>query len=295
MTAGTLSFEDLISLTGGRAEIVDIACPLCGPERHAARNRVRRVLRIWATDPNWASYSCIRCGVEGWAAERHKHGGKPINREALARAQAEAEARSAKTREERRTLARWLWRRAASLSGTIGERYIREARGISCPLPPTLRFLQGRREHPPALVAAFARAEESEPGVLSAPEREVEAVQLIKLKPDGSGKADADPPKITIGAAKGTPIVLAPPNDLLGLAIVEGPEDGLSIFEATGLGVWAAGGAKFLPALADAVPDWIDFVNVCPDADKDGQKGAAELTALLRSRGLCCEEVSIAS
>ena len=48
------------------------------------------------------------------------------------------------------------------------------------------------------------------------------AVPLIKLKPDGSGKAYIEPNKITVGkGALGSPIVLAPPNDLLGLAIIE--------------------------------------------------------------------------
>ena len=48
--------------------------------------------------------------------------------------------------------------------------------------------------------------------------------------------------------------MLAPMNDLLGLAITEGVEDALSIHAATGLGAWAAGAASRLPALADAVP-----------------------------------------
>ena len=78
---------------------------------------------------------------------------------------------------------------------------------------------------------------EPEPAVLSIADADVRAVQLVKLKPDG-GKADVEPNKIIIGkGALGSPIVLAPPNDLLGLAICEGIEDGLSVYEATGLGV----------------------------------------------------------
>jgi hypothetical protein len=43
-----------------------------------------------------------------------------------------------------------------------------------------------------------------------------------------------------------SPIVLAPPNDLLGSSITEGIEDALTMHEATGLGTWAAGSAARL-------------------------------------------------
>jgi hypothetical protein len=87
------------------------------------------------------------------------------------------------------------------------------------------------------LIAAFGAASEPEPGALAIDDADVRAVQLVKLRPDGSAKADVEPQKIVIGrGALGSPIVLAPPNDLLGLAICEGPEEALSIHQATGLG-----------------------------------------------------------
>jgi hypothetical protein len=49
------------------------------------------------------------------------------------------------------------------------------------------------------------------------------------------------------------PIVVAPLNDLLSLAITEGIEDALSVYEASGLGVWAAGSAPHMAKLAAAV------------------------------------------
>ena len=73
-------------------------------------------------------------------------------------------------------------------------------------------------------------------------------MHLTKIKPDGSGKADIELQKIMIGRSKGTPIVLAPMNDALGLVITEGIEDALSMHAATGLGAWAAGAASRLPA-----------------------------------------------
>jgi aldose sugar dehydrogenase len=76
------------------------------------------------------------------------------------------------------------------------------------------------------------------------------------------------------GASTGWPIGIAPPNDDLGLAITEGIEDALSVQQAIGLGVWAAGSAGRMPALADKVPDYVEIVN----ADDAGRRGAHALT-----------------
>jgi Toprim domain len=89
-----------------------------------------------------------------------------------------------------------------------------------------------------------------------------------------------------IGHSTGAPIVLAPPNDLLGLAITEGIEDGLSTSESTGLGVWAAGSASRMPALADSVPTYIEVCAVVVDDDPDGRRQGAELGSRIRSRGI---------
>jgi hypothetical protein len=110
-------------------------------------------------------------------------------------------------------------------------------------------------------------------------------VHLTRLKPDGSGKA-GEPAKIMVGFSTGSPIVLAPPNDLLGMAITEGIEDGLSVHEDTGLGVWAAGAANRMPALAAAVPDYIDFTTIVADDDAAGRRFAGALAEALERRGL---------
>ena len=60
-------------------------------------------------------------------------------------------------------------------------------------------------------------------------------VHLTRLNADGTGKADSEPKKVMIGKSSGFPIIIAPPNDLLGMCIVEGIEDGLSIHEQPGL------------------------------------------------------------
>jgi hypothetical protein len=184
----------------------------------------------------------------------------------------------------RREMARWLWAQRNPLAGSIAEIYLRKAREYEGPLPATLGFLKPFRDHPPSLVAAFAMPKEAEPGILRAP-LYVDAVQLIALNADGSGKASVEIQKRTIGSPRGVPIVVAPPNDLLGISIHEGVEDALSAHEATGLGAWASGGATFLPSLADAVPTYVETITVVAHRDEAGRTGARKLARRLAARG----------
>jgi hypothetical protein len=180
--------------------------------------------------------------------------------------------------------AAWSWRRRRPIEGTPAERYLRAVRGITCALPATLGYLPtSKPEHHHAVIAAFALAEELEPGILGEPLR-VRSVHLTLLKPDGSDKADIARPRRIVGRPLGRPIVLAAPNDLGGLAATESIEDGLSVFEATGLGVWAAGSAGMMPGLAASVPDYIEAITIFAHNDKSGRDGARDLAAALASR-----------
>jgi len=89
-----------------------------------------------------------------------------------------------------------------------------------------------------------------------------------------------------IGYSLGSPIVLAPPNDLLAMSIAEGIEDALTVHEATGLGVWAAGSASRMPALANVVPGYVEYVSVVEDDDPDGRRHAATLIDRIEARGI---------
>jgi hypothetical protein len=181
--------------------------------------------------------------------------------------------------------ARWLWRRRDPVAGTIAETYLR-SRGITGSLPATLGYLPARkRDQHPALIAAFGLADEIEPGVLAAPRR-VEAVHLTLLSPDGTGKAAVEKPKLMIGSPGDLPIIIAPPNDLMGLAITEGIEDAATVHQATGLGAWAAGAAGRLPALADVIPDYVEVVSVAIDDDDAGTKFGTELVHRIEARGI---------
>jgi Toprim domain len=80
--------------------------------------------------------------------------------------------------------------------------------------------------------------------------------------------------------------VLAPPNDLLALAITEGIEDALTAYQATGVAAWAAGSASFMLPLAETVPDYIECITVYADPDKAGQDAARKLANALRRRNI---------
>lgn len=189
--------------------------------------------------------------------------------------------------QRQRGKARWLWSQRQPIAGSVAETYLR-VRGYGGPLPPTLAFLPPRADgQHPAMIAAFALTDEPEPGVAGTP-KDVHAVHLTLLAPDGSGKAAVAPNKITIASPAGMPIVLAPMNDLMGLAITEGIEDALSVHQATGLGAWAAGSAPFLPKLVAAIGQLsVDCVTVFVDDDDAGRRHAHELAAALAALGRC--------
>jgi hypothetical protein len=241
-------------------------------------------MRLWCSDPNFITYHCARCGEQGWASD------SGVSRPATPSAEAFAIAEEVRRREqdearERLKLSLKLWRRRVPIGGTAAETYLREARGYGGNLPGTLGCLPASGDHPPAMIAAFGLGQETLPGEIAIHDSAVRGIHLTKLKPDGSGKAGTERDKIMIGKSTGFPIVVAPINDLLGLAIAEGIEDALSVHEATGLGAWAAGSASRLPALAERIPGYIEIVSIVADEDDVGLKYAGELGQIvLRSR-----------
>jgi CHC2 zinc finger len=189
--------------------------------------------------------------------------------------------------QRQREKAAWLWSQRQPIIGTPAEHYLREVRGYDGTLPHTLAFLPGTNHQHPAMINAFALVDEPEPGFLGEPD-DVEAVHLTLLASDGSGKADVAPNKIVIASPRGMPLMLAPMNDLMGLAITEGIEDALSVHQATGLGTWAAGSAPFMPKLVTAIEHLAtareydaspDCITIFVDDDHAGRHHAQELAA----------------
>jgi hypothetical protein len=191
---------------------------------------------------------------------------------------------------DQRAKARWLWAQRRPIVGTPVELYLRRERGISCLLPATLGYLPARGDHPCAMIAGFGTADEIEPRVLALPADRITAVHLTKLTADGR-KVEAQPNKIVISSPLGAPIMLAPMNDLLGLAVTEGIEDALTVHQATGLGAWAAGSASLLAALAPAVPDYADCVTILADNNEAGRRNSHMLADRLAARSIHAEIV----
>ena len=204
----------------------------------------------------------------------------------LARLRAEAAEHGRIHKIERLSKARWLWSQRKPIAGSIAERYLREKRKIKCPLPATLGFLPARGEYAPAMIAAFGFPHEIEPGVIDIADGALKGVHITRLLPDGSDRERGDQAKIMVAHSVGFPIVLAPPNDLLGMSVAEGVEDGLTVHQSTGLGGWAAGSASRMPALAAVIPSYIECVTVVADDDRDGRRHSAVLADRLCACGI---------
>jgi hypothetical protein len=291
-----IGLADIDRLTDGRLGTFDVPCPLCGPFKRAVRNQRRPVLRVYRIEPGFAGFHCARCGEKGAALDRSRRPPDPIK---VAKARASAADRDRALKSERLRKAQWLWSLRMPIAGSIAEVYMRRARSYEGPLPATLGFLPARGEYPPAMIGVFGLAHETGPGEISITDSAVRGVHLTRLLPDGSGKAIFEDPdeqaKIMIGHSTGCPIVLAPMNDGLALGITEGIEDGLSIRQSLGIGVWAAGAASRLPGLAKIVPACTDTVPIFAHDDHDGQRYAAELGLQLRTRSIDVKIVTFVS
>ena len=274
-----LTMQFIENTTGMQIGAHDISCPLCGPDRKSAHNRVRRVLRVFIKIDGFVSYSCARCGADGYFLPDGKREVRKSHKPA---------AMSPVTPEHdnrQRKKAAFLWSRSVAAEETV-TRYLRESRRYGGAIPPTVRFLPARFGHHPAMITAFGMAEEVECGRYEISPESVQGVHLTLLKDDGSGKAGTDRDKIMVGPSKGFPIMLAPPNDGQGLIISEGIENGLSAHEATGLGLWVAGSAGRLGSLAAAIPSFVECVTIVTDDDISGRKGARALAYALSERNI---------
>uniref|UniRef100_A0A6H1ZRQ8 Putative primase n=1 Tax=viral metagenome TaxID=1070528 RepID=A0A6H1ZRQ8_9ZZZZ len=169
--------------------------------------------------------------------------------------------------------ARAIWANAAPAAGTLAETYLR-SRGLSLPIPETIRFAQlryGSRgpEHP-CLVAA-----------VSGPDNNLCGIQRSYLRGDGMGKAEVPKPKLSLGKVRCGAIRLAPAAR--SLIVCEGLEDGLSLAQVFGLAVWVACGSAMLPSMR--LPEFVRDVAVGGDNDSAGRDAAAKAANALSERG----------
>jgi hypothetical protein len=271
------SFEELRSFTVGHTgSIVNVPCPLCGPLCRSPHNRVRKVLRIWNEADDFITYRCARCGEKGGVRDHTAATKGPRQ------LQQPQNARPNKDDLRRLKIARYLYRRSLPSAGTLAETYLHVRK--SWVNSPTIRFLPATGDYPPAMIVPFGIPSEPEHGQLVV--TDVRAIQLTALKPDGSGKADLEVQKRTIGPCSGFPIPLVQVNDRLALTIAEGVEDALTNHLVSGRGAWATGGASNFPNIADKVPDYVESVTVITDGDVAGNTNSIELAKRLHRRNI---------
>ena len=130
-----------------------------------------------------------------------------------------------------------IWKGSGPAQGTPVERYLR-GRGITIPIPPTIRYHPNLRHTPSGLMFdAMVVA-------VQGPDRKITSVQRTYLRINLSGvfKANLSNPKKTLGPIGDGAARLGPAGSILGLA--EGIETALSAMEIFDIPCWVALGSR---------------------------------------------------
>jgi len=160
-----------------------------------------------------------------------------------------------------------IWQEAQPIAGTAAAAYLR-ARGITCALPPALRF------HPACFHGPTAQRF---PAMVAAVEGGGFAVHRTYLRPDGSGKAGLEGgDKLMLGATAGGAVRLTDGPERL--VVAEGIESGLSL--ACGLldgpaTIWAGLSTSGLRGLH--LPARLGRLTIACDGDTPGRAAAHAL------------------
>ena len=136
-------------------------------------------------------------------------------------------------------LALSIWRRARPIAGTVAEAYLKHRGAIDPARYADLGFCDGL-QHPsghrgPALIAAFRRLDDDR----------TQACHRIWLKPNGTGKAEIENPKMMLGPVAGCAIKLVADAEVTqGLGVCEGIETAVVATSRFGWRpIWALGSA----------------------------------------------------
>jgi phage/plasmid primase-like uncharacterized protein len=179
---------------------------------------------------------------------------------------------------EREAWATQQWERALPAAGTIVETYL-ASRALGRVAPPALRFRPALRHYETAhLGPVMLAAVRDVAGT-------VRAVHRTWLRPDGTGKADVEPVRKTLGNPFGCAVRLAPAG--AALVVAEGIETALAAGLLFDLPAWACLSAGGLEAVA--LPASVRRVLVAADHDLNGtgQRAAQALAQRLAAEGRC--------
>ena len=209
-----------------------------------------------------------------------------MDREDVTRSLSDAARRrnkSAEIAEERAAtleIARRIWREGQPLAGTIGERYLR-SRAIDLPTwPASLRFHPNLQLGPrrnginyPAIV-----------GAVQVPTREFRGVWRIYLRPNGTGKAPVENPRLGLGDIVTGALRLTPAAEEM--VVGEGAETCLSVLVADpGRSVWAGLSASLMQRIE--LPQMVRRVLLLEEndpPDKRGRRASPDAVKALAAR-----------
>lgn len=168
-----------------------------------------------------------------------------------------------------------IWDMSVPAARTPAEAYL-ASRGITLPLPPSVRFSRlpyGSSGLLPCLVASVQDAEDA-----------VTGIQRTYLAGDGRGKAAVAKPKLSLGKVSGGAIRLGKLNGGSTITVCEGIEDGATLWQALSEPVWVAAGASMLPAMQ--FPACVRSIIIGADNDDAGAIAAQKAAKAFTDRGL---------
>ena len=164
---------------------------------------------------------------------------------------------------ERIQAARQIWRDALPAPGTPVETYLR-GRGITAPIPPSIRYAPNLRHAPTGLTLPVMVA------AVQGPDRQITGIHRTYLRADGRGKVPLTTPKMMLGRCAQGAVRLAKAGPKL--AVGEGIESSLSVLQETNIPVWAALSTSGMKALI--LPPCVREVILLADADRPGKDAA---------------------
>lgn len=201
---------------------------------------------------------------------------------------AKRKAEDARALAERLAYGRSIWSRTVPAAGTPAEIYAL-SRGITAPLPPTVRFVMAPRwrdaetgevgrDHP-AMCCALQDVAGKIVGVQCVFLQDGGQRKYERIREDGK-KAKA---KLTFGIVAGAALRLGPVADHI--IACPGPENGLSLLQTLpGRSIWVAVGDEFLHQLE--FPDAVQSVCLAGDNDVSGRSAVSRAREALLPRGL---------
>ncbi|OYX78186.1 MAG: hypothetical protein B7Y82_04720 [Sphingomonadales bacterium 32-65-25] len=256
--------HDLALRLGGRwhGSYGTAPCPVCQPDRRRDQDAL-----TLADGSGGLLLHCKRlgCGFRDVLAAAGICPGSYRTPDPAIMAKREAERRAELAKRE--SQARALWKQSQPIGGTLAETYLRH-RGITCPLPATLRFHRACWHG-----ASFQRL----PAMVGLVEGgDGWAVHRTYLRDDGTGKAAVEPAKAMLGATAGGAVRLSGgPGRLV---VAEGIETALALLCGLSDGpamVWAGLSTSGLRGLH--LPAQPGRLTIACDGDAAGRAAALAL------------------